>query len=163
MSSRRRGSRWRIDGKRESAAITPHRPTLALHLPNQITDSRPMGYLTDFKLHVRKTDGSIDHLPKIDDLGGYGDWASSSLDWPQPGVAHLNEVKWYEHEDDMIALSKDHPELVWVLDGEGEDQGDVWRKFFYRGNLWTWRLPSTEPPELNPYILNDLLNGKQSD
>lgn len=121
-----------------------------------------MGYLTNFRLHVRKTDGSIGHLPQIDDLGGYGDWASSAQSRSRDNIVRLDGVKWYEHEDDMIALSKEHPTLVWVLDGEGEDQGDVWRKFFYRGNVWAWRLPSTEPPDLNPDILN-LLNGKQSD
>lgn len=42
-------------------------------------------------------------------------------------------MKWYDHEADMIALSKEYPNLVFVLEGVGEEFPDAWRKWFYNG------------------------------
>jgi hypothetical protein len=44
-------------------------------------------------------------------------------------------VKWYEHEFDMMHLSIKHPTVKFVLEGVGEDQGDVWRKIFLGGKM----------------------------
>ena len=41
--------------------------------------------------------------------------------------------KWYDHEADMIALSKEYPNVVFVLDGEGEERDDNWRLFVHNG------------------------------
>lgn len=44
-------------------------------------------------------------------------------------------TRWYDHEKDFIALSKQFPDVLFTLDGEGEEAGDIWRKFFYRGEM----------------------------
>ena len=41
--------------------------------------------------------------------------------------------KWYEHEDDMKALSKHFPNVFFTL--EGEDSEDMWKKYFYNGKM----------------------------
>lgn len=43
--------------------------------------------------------------------------------------------KWYEHEEDMIKVSKEYPDIVWILDGIGEEGLDLWRKYFYNGKI----------------------------
>ena len=43
------------------------------------------------------------------------------------------EMKWYDHEADMITLSKEFPNILFVLDGVGEEFPDAWRKWFYNG------------------------------
>ena len=44
--------------------------------------------------------------------------------------------KWYEHEEEMKALSKEHPHVLFILDGEGEESGDIWRKYFRAGKMF---------------------------
>ena len=41
--------------------------------------------------------------------------------------------KWYDHADDISALSKKYPEVLFELYGEGEEAGDLWKKFFLEG------------------------------
>lgn len=47
----------------------------------------------------------------------------------------LDAVKWYEHEGDMLLLSERYPELVFELHGEGEENDDMWYKYFKNGKM----------------------------
>ncbi len=40
---------------------------------------------------------------------------------------------WYENESELISFSDQHPEVVFVLHGEGEESGDIWTKYFLDG------------------------------
>lgn len=42
-------------------------------------------------------------------------------------------LKWYDHHDDMITLSKEFPEVMFMLEGEGEERDDNWRLFVQNG------------------------------
>jgi hypothetical protein len=43
--------------------------------------------------------------------------------------------KWYEHADDMIKISKKYPDVLFILSGEGEESGDIWKEYFYKGKV----------------------------
>lgn len=43
--------------------------------------------------------------------------------------------KWYDHDDDMIAMSKRFPKVVFQLYGNGEDSDDVWMNYYYCGKV----------------------------
>lgn len=43
-------------------------------------------------------------------------------------------IKWYEHDKDMVNLSKEYPEVIFLLEGEGEEPDDHWRELYYDGN-----------------------------
>ena len=46
----------------------------------------------------------------------------------------LNDsLKWYDHQGDMITLSKEFPEVMFMLEGEGEERDDNWRLFVQNG------------------------------
>jgi hypothetical protein len=63
-----------------------------------------------------------------------------------PGVFEIEEpCKWYEHEKEMRASSLAHPDHVFQLDGVGEEQGDVWRKYFRAGRMQKWQPDKQEP------------------
>jgi hypothetical protein len=44
-------------------------------------------------------------------------------------------VKWYDHEADMKETSRCFPDLVFELYGEGEEKGDIWKKYFFNGKV----------------------------
>lgn len=80
-----------------------------------------MGYYTNFKLSVMPD--NIENLDGIleDNTGYY--WSG----------LYLHEAKWYEHDADMKKISKLHPEHVFQLDGNGEDDDDIWRIYYKNG------------------------------
>jgi hypothetical protein len=46
-----------------------------------------------------------------------------------------DSCKWYSHEEDMKLFSKRYPNTVFVLEGEGEEQGDHWICYFSNGKM----------------------------
>jgi len=47
----------------------------------------------------------------------------------------FDPVKWYDHEKNMKSLSKEYPSLLFTLSGKGEENGDIWRKYFFNGKM----------------------------
>lgn len=45
------------------------------------------------------------------------------------------EIKWYEHEEELREFSKRYPDVLFTLKGEGEEQGDLWIKYFQNGKM----------------------------
>ena len=50
-------------------------------------------------------------------------------------IGATDEVKWYDHEDDMKELSIKFPNTLFRLHGYGEEQGDEWYKYFKNGKM----------------------------
>ena len=46
-----------------------------------------------------------------------------------------DSCKWYKHEQDMKELSKFYPETTFLLEGQGEESEDIWRKYFKNGKM----------------------------
>ena len=45
----------------------------------------------------------------------------------------FDSIKWYEHDKDMIKLSKQYPDYIFKLSGQGEDPQDLWITYYYNG------------------------------
>lgn len=88
-----------------------------------------MGYYTQYNLTIAKANGRVE-LERIDEdlrtISGYNDFAID---------AHTDTIKWYDHDKDMIELSKKHPNILFQLDGEGEESGDIWRSYYCNGEV----------------------------
>ncbi len=90
-----------------------------------------MGYYTRFKLTVTgETD--IDIIGKFRDEN---DWAAHALD---TGGHSSDECKWYNCKEDIFEFSKKNPDILFLLEGEGEEAGDVW-KFYARNGKSYYR------------------------
>ena len=44
-----------------------------------------------------------------------------------------DSAKWYSHEEDMLDISRQFPDVTFLLSGEGENQGDMWDEYFHNG------------------------------
>lgn len=88
-----------------------------------------MGYITRFELMVYEGDKTINEiLQENEDFNGL-DYAIDE------NGESAERVKWYDHTEDMIELSKKYPDIIFSLKGDGEAQGDSWYKYFKNGKV----------------------------
>ena len=82
-----------------------------------------MGYYTRHKLEILEGDDFVtDHKDNISKLSGYSDCFD-------------DDIKWYDHVDNMTTYSKQHPTVVFKLSGEGEESGDIWTEYYCNGKM----------------------------
>jgi len=91
-----------------------------------------MGYYTKFDLEVvgiswQEAYNIIADLRSVDENAEY------ALD--ECGESSFERLKWYSHEQDMKKFSEKYPDEVFKLQGEGEESGDVWIKYFRNGKV----------------------------
>ena len=83
-----------------------------------------MGYYTTYDLTIidknYKDDYKVDHGKKISELAEYRDCFG-------------NDIKWYDHDKNMLKYSLKYPELVFQLAGYGEEFDDIWEKYYKNG------------------------------
>ena len=48
-----------------------------------------------------------------------------------------DECKWYEHTEDMRKISEKYQNVIFSLYGNGEEDGDMWVKYFMNGKVQT--------------------------
>lgn len=55
----------------------------------------------------------------------------------ETGYSYLftERCKWYEHEEEMRSFSRKYPNVIFILSGAGEEQGDLWKKYFKNGKM----------------------------
>lgn len=83
-----------------------------------------MGYYTRHELEiVSGNDFVTDYEQEITDSTDY----SSLFDY---------EIKWYDCEEDMKAYSKNHTNVVFCINGKGEESGDIWKAYFQNGKMF---------------------------
>jgi len=46
-----------------------------------------------------------------------------------------DQCKWYEHTEDMCRLSKEYPNVLFTLTGNGEESEDMWVEYFMNGKV----------------------------
>ena len=86
-----------------------------------------MGYYTSYDIEIVKSNlnyfGDINTIKsEIGDISGYGNCFEDS-------------IKWYDHDKHMMILSQRHPNAIFKLIGEGEENGDKWHKYYHNGKM----------------------------
>tara|TARA_R110000850_G_scaffold7933_1_gene28877 strand:+ start:97 stop:399 length:303 start_codon:yes stop_codon:yes gene_type:complete len=80
-----------------------------------------MGYYTRYELEIlHGNDNVTDYEQEISEASDYNS-------------CFYDEIKWYSHKLDMIEYSKKHPDTLFKLTGEGEDQPDMWQEYYKNG------------------------------
>ena len=86
-----------------------------------------MGYYTNHELEVPYENEGL-----IAALRGECEGAKYAID---DNGSTEQSTKWYEHEKDLRAFSKKHPDVLFILSGEGEEGGDLWREYYKAGKM----------------------------
>lgn len=100
-----------------------------------------MGYYTRFELDINRDGEQVIEALKqsaaytrFDHSDGTDIWCSEDR-W-----------KWYEHEEELKAVSLQFPLSRITVTGYGENDGDIWRKYFVNGKMQSHRLAIEFPP-----------------
>lgn len=101
-----------------------------------------MGYTTWYEFSTKENKN------KVSDIVSYMNQKYMEKDWYYPfsfddyldddDIYNFEIVcdewnKWYDHDEEMLELSKQFPETVFCLEGEGEESGDIWRTYYKNG------------------------------
>lgn len=90
-----------------------------------------MGYITNYRITVVPQEICDEVERLIEERARYNPLAEG--------------CRWYEHEAHCDEASRVTGAFI-VLDGEGEEPGDIWRKAFSNGaKVWEWKLDATPP------------------
>lgn len=86
-----------------------------------------MGYYTRYQLTVSEEPEDLSrNFPQ-----SYGEKFFLEL------LRGSDEIKWYEHDEEMRFISKQYPDILFTLSGEGEISGDIWIKYYQNGKCQT--------------------------
>lgn len=98
-----------------------------------------MGYYTSYNLTVyNANEGNINQVKSsLRNLGllNYVFWQDYAMVGNHYDFCCCESQKWYEYEEDMKAVSKQFPEMIFELDGEGEENSDMWKAYFQNGEM----------------------------
>ena len=101
-----------------------------------------MGYYTRYKLQVIPEDSTQLVKDAIAAAAGYNSFSERTT--------------WHEHDQHCQLVSKANEYMILILDGEGEEAGDIWRKAWRNGELilnWEASIkPPTVPQELIDFV-----------
>ena len=93
-----------------------------------------MGYYTSFELTMHPSQPQereteiIRNIISLMDCVDIDEIKESEVEW-----FLCDALKWYDHEDNMIEVSKRFPDVIFVLYGEGEENGDIWNEYYSNG------------------------------
>lgn len=117
-----------------------------------------MGYYTDYQLTVTREnmiveDGELEPIiHKLEEISHY------KFDEVERNCIMLWEAKWYDNNEDVAVLSMFFPECRFDLEGNGEEEDDIWEATYINGMVHErdcmgdqWNpIPDFDPTQLKP-------------
>lgn len=111
-----------------------------------------MSYYTYFELTAmnmpngdyvsNKVEDSImrELYPKFYSVSAQEDIEANEIEADEDGfisfaVLEEDNFKWYDHERDMLEISRKYPDVLLILHGTGEEHDDIWIKYFMNGDV----------------------------
>ena len=113
-----------------------------------------MGYYTNFELTVIEGTASMFEVKTVlDDVMGFpsdesifGFENNHEINYGDVSLTTSDACKWYDHDEDCAAMSKQFPGVVFKLHGDGEEAGDQWDAYYKDGLCQICRVIPTYPP-----------------
>lgn len=87
-----------------------------------------MGYYTSYNLETDSKE-NLNIIREFRDLYDNAKYALNESGEEQEWT------KWYDHEEELKSFSKNYPDVIFTLKGEGEQPGDIWKKYFKNGKV----------------------------
>lgn len=84
-----------------------------------------MGYYTKYTL---KSEPNILNTPEF--KGKFKELTGNNFN-----SLFADSCTWYKHDEDMLKVSKEFDKTLFMLDGEGEESGDIWRTYYFNGKM----------------------------
>lgn len=107
-----------------------------------------MGYYTFYSLSI--VNNPPDGRNLIKELRKENENAAYSID--DSGYTQ-ESTKWYDYDKDMRAFSKKFPAIIFLVEGVGEEQPDMWKAWFMNGKMFRADAVITYP-DFNPDLLD---------
>lgn len=107
-----------------------------------------MGHYTTYKGKVEGTGPIMDKFmddAHSGDAFGDSNWSFPLLDFTEEYINDGESMTWYEHEIHVLGVTMKYPNLLFTLEGEGEETGDIWKKYFRNGKMVEVRAVVTFP------------------
>ena len=99
-----------------------------------------MGYYTDFTLKVTPPFNSEN------EVSDFNETFTRLTDYEFENDFTMYGVKWYDHDKNMLTLSRTYPDRLFQLDGVGEEHDDVWRTYYKDGKSHDAEVITTYEP-----------------
>lgn len=113
-----------------------------------------MGYYTSYTLSVLE---GGDEKELISEFIKDSDGAMYAID--EYGDT-LESCKWYDSNSDLIEFSKKHPDVIFCLEGDGEDREDSWKLYVKEGKSQECRAKLVFPEFDKNKLLSDIRDSK---
>lgn len=91
-----------------------------------------MGYYTNYEINIETHNSGID--TSSEEFNGIiANRLSEISDYEFDDDLTMYNVKWYDWHEHMIALSNEYPSVLFIVDGNGEEDDDIWRAYITGG------------------------------
>lgn len=112
-----------------------------------------MGYYSEYSLDLDLKDTAYKREDLIAELRGKSEYAAAAL---LPNGETASEDKWYDFDEDMLALSKKYADVVFALERRGQHASDIEKRFYKNGGCKVQEASlSSERFDENKLILDD--------
>lgn len=92
-----------------------------------------MGYYTYHDLSMRIPEDSVYFGKEVEIIENLKSFSTDAEYGLNDDGSCADQTKWYDLDDDMALLSPLYPDVLFVVDGQGENSGDRWRTYFKNG------------------------------
>lgn len=92
-----------------------------------------MGYYTRFDLEIQPNPNAEQEMEITLEIASFFGMREEVTIKTHYSEFLEQEMKWYEHDEDMLKLSKKFKDFLFTLGGEGEESGDIWTCYYKNG------------------------------